>query len=92
MRVNIQAAFAQEADQGLTVLLGELDGQAGGSGDGSDDGKTGGEGFLHDLESHASADEQDAFGVGGVFQQAVADDFVQGVVAADVLAQGEEFS
>ena len=74
-------------------MAGEIDGEAGGGGDGGGDGDAGGEGFLHDFERGASADEEDVVGERKfLIQESPAEDFIDGVMAADIFAHNEEVS
>lgn len=85
--------MAEEADEGLVAVVGELGGEGGGCGDGGDDGEAGGEGFLQDFEGGAAADEEEMVVEGeAVVEEAVAEGFVDGVVSADVFAENEQLA
>src|SRR4051794_31494661 len=93
MSVDVHPLAAEEADQGLAAVAREGDGEAGRGGDGGDDRNASGEGFLHDLERTAARDEEDVAAQGEASgEEAMADDFIDGVVAPDVLAQDDELS
>ena len=91
MRVNIHCFTAKEANEGLAGIASEVDGEAAGGGDGGDEGDASGEGFLDHLEGNAATEEQD---VTVERQEAVhkrmAEDLVEGVVAAHVFAGDDE--
>src|SRR5437764_95949 len=87
--VDIHPSRTEEADEGLSGLGGEMGGQAGGGGDRRDDGNATGEGFLHDFEGGAAADQQDTVVQWDqTVKEGEAEDFVEGVVAAYILAEG----
>src|SRR5215204_6185299 len=91
--VHIKPVAAEKPHQRHAEALGEVDGQAAGGGDGAEDGDAGGEGFLGDLEAAAAADHQEVIGEGeDAFEEGPADDFVDGVVAADVFPQRDKVS
>ena len=75
----------------MVAFAGEFGGEAGGGGNGGDDRDAAGEGFLHDLERGAAADQQDVFAEGQFFvEEGPAEDFVDGVVTADIFAECEQ--
>ena len=91
--VDVEAVVADKTEQRDVELPGEIHGEGGGGSDGGEDGDTGHEGFLEELEAGAAGDEEDGV-VGGelVVHEVMADEFVEGVVAADVFAECEEFA
>src|SRR5262245_48205747 len=85
--VGVEVIGADEAEQGEPVLAGQLHGQAGGGADGGEDRDSRHRRLLHQLEAGPAADEQDPvvqWGAAG--EELAADELVQGVVPADVLA------
>jgi hypothetical protein len=90
--VDIETFVAEEADEGLSGLFGELDGEAGGGGDGGDDGDASCERLLHDFERRSAADQQDVVVEGHATEKRVAEDLVDGVVTADVFVEDEELA
>ena len=91
VRVNIHRAAAEEADERLPGLAGEVDGEAARSGNGRDEGDAGGEGFLDHLEGHAATQKQHmAVERQEVVHEHMAEDLVEGVVSAHILAGDDE--
>ena len=91
--VNIHSALAQEADQRLATGFGEVDREARGRGDGGDDQDSRREGFLHDLEGGAATHQEHVVVEWKLFvEQTETDDFVDGVVAANVFSQDDQFA
>jgi hypothetical protein len=91
MRVNIHRLTAEEADEGLAGIVGEVDGEAAGGGDGGDEGDAGSEGFLNHLEGDAAAEEQDVvIERQEVVHERMTEDLVEGVVTAHIFAGDDE--
>lgn len=85
--------FADEAVEGLVGFAGELDGEAGRRADCGNSWDAGGQRFLEDFERGASADEEDLVFEGKlVFEDGVAEKFINGVVPADVFAGENQFT
>jgi hypothetical protein len=88
--VNVEAGGLGETDEGGAELFGNLNGEAGGGADGDEHGDAGGEGFLHQLETGAAAEDEDgAREVSPPLQKLVADNFVDSIVATDILANDD---
>src|SRR5579872_1511379 len=87
--VDVGALAPQEADEGEPEAPGEVDRQAAGRRHRAQDGDAGGHALLGELEAGPPADEDDAPGQlrRATAQQRPPDQLVQGVVAADVLAE-----
>src|SRR6266498_3564517 len=86
--VNVHSVFAEEGDQGLVALDGEIDRERGRRGDGGDDRDAGREAFLKDFEGGAAADQENVLVEGEkVVQQRMTEDLVNGVVAAYVFSE-----
>src|SRR5579875_807692 len=93
MSIDVHGVVAQEADQSDTALIGQFDGQAGGSGDGGDAGNARQQGLLDDLERGAPAYQQDSLFVGiGSMQQSMPDELVNSIMAANIFAQQQQFA
>ncbi len=90
--VDVEGGGTEEGEEGLVGGLGELDGEGGGGGDGGDEGEAAGEGFLHEFEGDAAGDEEEGGGEVEAVEEGVAEDLVEGVVAADVFVEDEEIA
>ncbi len=91
--VDVEAVVADEAEEGEVEFLGELYGETGGGADGGDEGNAGHDGFLNQFETRAAREKKNSTVKGeGIFHELMADELVEGVVAADVFAEGEELS
>ena len=91
MGVDVEARPAHEADQRLAEPLRGIDREVRRRRDRGEDRNAGDGGLLHDLEAHPAADEEDSIAQREhAGQELRADELVQGVVPADVLAQGDE--
>ena len=78
---------------GVGAGFGEFDREAGRSGDGRNDWNPAGKRFLQNLKGGAAAYHEDMRAQRKQFvQQSVAEDFIDGVVPANVFAQREEFA
>jgi len=87
MSIDVEPIFAHECDECLAAFLREIDREAGRGRYGDHDRNATAERFLQDLEGGATAHDEDCFverkqGI----EQCVAEDFIDGVVAADVFA------
>jgi hypothetical protein len=93
MGVEVESAFAEKPDEGDLEFVRGLGGEVGRGADGTHEGNAGEGGFLDEFKAGASAKEKEVLGEGDLgLGEGVADEFVDGVVATDVFAQGEEFS
>ena len=93
VRIDVHGVIAQEADERDAAGVGQFDGQAGGGGDGGDTGDAGQQGFLNDLERGTATNQQDMLAIRKrVMQQAMPDQFIDGIMTANVFAQEEKFS
>src|SRR5579859_1047403 len=91
--IYIHSVVAQETDEGDAAGVGQFDGQAGGGGDGGDTGDACQQGLLDDLERGATTNEQDMLIIRKrIMQQAISDQFIDGIVTAHIFAQEEQFS
>ena len=91
--VNVHLVTAQKTDQSLVIRPRKFDGQTRRRGNGRDDRNPGSERFLHHLERNAPAQQQNlAVEREAIREQRPADQFVERVVPADVLARTEERS
>ena len=89
--VDVEAFGPDEAEQGHAVLAGQLDGQARRRADGRQHRDAGDRRLLHQLEARPAADQQDGVVEGrAAGEERRADELVQGVVPADVLAHVEQ--
>lgn len=93
MGIDVEATFANEADEGLTAFLGKIDRETGGGGNGNNHRNARRQGFLHDLERSAAAYDQDFFfqGQEGI-EQRMAENFVDGVMASNVFADDDQIA
>ena len=93
MRVNVHCLTSQKADEGLTSLLREINHEAAWRRNGGDERNSAGEGFLDDLKRHPAADEQDVLVERQqAMHERVAENLVERVVTAHVLAQNDEIA
>src|SRR5581483_9820578 len=93
LRVDVDAAVADEAAEGHPPVASELDRQTRRRTDGDDDRAAGDGRFLDKLEREAAADAEDAVRQGkAALAERPADDLVERVVPADVLSQGEQLA
>ena len=88
--VNIETLLAQEAYQGDAGGVGIPNGQAGGRTYSRYYSYASHGGFLDEFEAGASAEQEYGCFEEELLLKGVADQFVEGVVAADVLAKGDE--
>lgn len=87
-RIDVEAFGAGEAQEGDAEGVCQVDGEGGGGADGGDEGDAGHQGFLEELEGGAAAEEEEVvIQTVGTGHELLADDFVEGVVAADVFAE-----
>ena len=91
--VDVEVIVAKEADEGDIEVFCDLDGEAGGSTYGGDHGDPGHEGFLQELEAGSAGEQEQCVAEGSaVGEKLGAEELVDGVVAADVFASGEEIA
>jgi hypothetical protein len=89
--VDVHPTRSEKADERLPTGGSEINGQARWSGDGCDHWDPGRESFLHHLERDASAEQQDAVAQWeAVLEQCPADQLIQRIVAAHILARGKQ--
>ncbi len=87
----LKRSCADEAEHGQAVLPGQAHGQARRGAHGRQDGDAGHHRLLHQLEARPAADQQHGLGERrAAGEELAADQLVQGVVPADVLAQAQQ--
>lgn len=89
--VDVAAVFSEEPDKRKVEPASDVDSKAARGGDGAEDRDAGGDAFLGELEACPTTHE-DHTAVSGEtsIQHCPAEQFVEGVVAADVFAHGHQ--
>jgi hypothetical protein len=91
--VDVEAVAAEESDERDAEPVGGLDGEVGRRRDGTDDRDAGDRRLLDDLEAHPTADHQDPVVKRHAARQELgADELVERVVAAHILAKLEQLA
>jgi len=91
--IDVAVLFAKEADEGDIEVFCDLYGEAGGSTYGGDHGNPAHEAFLQELEAGSAGEQEQCVAEGSaVGEKFGAEELVDGVVAADVFARGEEIA
>ena len=90
VRIDVEATLAKEAHERDARFGGEVDREGRRSGDRGDEANPRRQGFLNDLEGDSPADHEQVPLEGQLrVQKGSADEFVDGVVTADILANGK---
>jgi len=89
-RVDIEAGVSEESDESEVELVGELDSETGGGAYSGKNGDAGHNGFLDQFETRATAHEKERLVHWGAILKVAADEFIERVMTANVLAHGEQ--